>query len=273
MRGVGSACLSALVLCGCVSGSVTTERVVAADATEGQFTLSPFEWDGVVAAGERVSVDNGFGDLRVRSAEGRHAVVSAQIQRFAGDDVDIAVVVKRVGDTLDIRVAEKALVEDTRAHGTIRGSNGQFDGRVDMALLLPHSVPLEAGIAAGLMHLKSYRGPASLRSDSGRILATSPTALQVLSDSGDVKISFVNTHWERAAEISTRSGDIAIVLPKHPDVAIEASTGGELVDQLSVPMMRHRNTGSVTLGDGSGRLIVKSTSGSVLLSQENARLR
>lgn len=267
-------CLAAALVvagAGCATTDTGQKTPIAADATEGTFSLAPYEWEGRVSDGETVAISNPFGDLRVRSSIAGRVVVTGAIQRFAGDDRDIRVVVDDTRGELRIAVEEVDLPAGSAQPRTERGANGRFDGRIDMALLLPHSAVLEAETLDGLLELKSYTGPASLTTRAGRITALTPTAISARSESGAITVRFRATSWDRQARVSTRTGPIVIALPAAADLAVQARTRGELLAPPELPVTRTRDAMSARLGNATAQLSVRSDTGSIALQREPRR--
>lgn len=107
---------------------------------------------------------------------------------------------------------------------------------------------------------------------SGRINVTQAAAERVLLDTGSGAISIELATAPQVLEIDTGSGSVTVTVPEDfgAEVAIETGSGGIDVDFPLTLRRWERNRVVGTIGDGTGRLVIDTGSGSIRLRRRTS---
>lgn len=255
-----------------------------------------FQWSGTLAAGQRLTVKNLAGDVRVEPASGRTASVNAT--RRAGrrgrpEDVEIRRVETAEGVTVCvIYPAQRTRDEGCDTEGRWSSDReDRNDTRVDFTIRLPEGAALAAYTVSGSVTGRGIRGTAEVRSVSGdvRLQDVAAGLVEAQTVSGSVELTDIRADEVVAGTVSgdvefrgeirprghydlkTLSGDVVLVVPAGAGAEITGSTFSgsfssafPIAGEPSGRWMR-RNRISGTIGDGSARIRVESFSGNVAL--------
>ncbi len=242
-----AACAGVLMFTGCASGVPQQDT---------PFRLERFAWQGQLASPAGIVAQNDYGDLRVRVADYDRVVVSAVIQQLGRMREEFAVRVDESGADLVIRV--EALVRDP-------------EGRVDMALLAPAGRVLRVGTAAGLVQVKRYPGTVVVRSEAGSISLLQAGSVDAFTGSGTISAGLTAPPGERLQgpwRFATTSGDIEVRVANGIDAALDARSGGGVVNELGAALRvldgRPEALRGV-LGGGGDALSIESATGRVVV--------
>jgi hypothetical protein len=218
----------------------------AAGPLKQDWRIEPFEWHGSLAAGRVLAVRNPYGDVRARRADGGTTAVYAAMQRHRDDPREWTIAIAESADGLAVEVV---LAGDA----VPAGAADWAPRRVDMTVYVPAGAKLRVETVDGLIEAKRLRGDVEARSVGGEIVVTTTGSVEARSEAGRIRYSFLDPKWVGSARLVTRSGDIALTLPKGANVDLAVQTGGE--------------SSTAVLGAGGSRVAVESESGRVEVQQ------
>lgn len=246
--------------------------------------------------GEGTSVGRFMGSMRRVQISSRgsgldaHADLRIAVPRGQRIDVHLGVgkaEVTNVDGTLRVDVAS-ASVSCTRTRGSLTLDSGSGSLFVENA---EGEVALDTG--SGEVEVSNVRcGHLSVDTGSGSITGSNLQADAIAMDtgSGGIELSGVNASTValdtgsgsvRLAllsdiedlSIDTGSGDVTIFVPPSFGAELEAETGSGGIDtEVPIRLRRHsRDSLRGTLGDGRGRMVVETGSGSIRLASSEGR--
>ena len=242
--------LSALV-------SMALSVCAAAPASAQQPLLRDFRWTGAVPAGSSLSVDNAWGDVRLRAGgTDRRVEVLGSLQPGEEQAVAPDVRVTTEPGVLAVRVVVSPVHQGLRSP------------RADLVLFVPEGVAVAVRTQAGLIEAKGLRGDATLVAERGDILAKGIRgALCARSERGTVTAE-LETASHRSQSLESLTGDLTAYLWEDASVTVEAATSGEISTDftLHVEYLKSQEPNKravAVLGTGEARLHMESKEGRV----------
>lgn len=245
--------LSMIAGCAHTGAGDTAKSDAAGTAGVGEkhFELDHFRWRDDITGAERITATNEWGDLRVRTTHRGPMVASAVIQKIGTTEDEFEVRIERPGGQIDVDVA---------------ALTAKPGGRVDLTLLIPPGLSLEARTLDGLAETK-YAGEIDVQTRGGQIVITSSRAATARSVSGDIIVRLDGTGWHAPLEFETRTGDIVLSLPEDANAELQVHTSGSI--DSGFPADRTTTAAGdeagieATLGGGGPELTIHSESGDV----------
>lgn len=234
----------------------------AQDSSMEDWRIEKFDWSGALGEAGEIVIHNEYGDIRCRSTDGDQVVLVANIQRHK-DDPRRAEIRVEPGERLEIAVDYPP---DAEATGLTREMEKR---RVDVSVLIPHGVRLEAKTKGGLIEAKGLSAPAHADSHTGNIVLKTSAPVAAYTERGTIDVTFSKTSWGEAVRLETLTGDIAVWLPPDASVAVEAATTGELSTDFSIDV-EHRPPNDkkhamAKIGGGEAKLGIETEKGRVKL--------
>jgi hypothetical protein len=278
MKGLATMALVAL----CAGATVASAQNRADDT---------FSWNGRIAAGNTVRINNLAGTINVeRSGSGQVEVTGQKVYR-RGDPADVRFEVVPEGGNVTICAIwyEGRCTENGPKSGNRRDDDDRNnDVSVTFTVRLPAGVKLEASGVSADVNVTGATAGVSANSVSGNVILNDITGdIRVNSVSGDVKVTGASTGAIHAnsvsgdveigvdqltgsgdLEFSTVSGDVEITLPANLDATVEMSTlSGELKSDFPMTMQGETRRRNIEARIGSGGRLLKfhSVSGNVTL--------
>ena len=185
-------------------------------------------------------------------------------QRRAVVSVSVPAVVRLSVNVVDA----SAVISGITGHADVRGVSGD-------STLVGLTGPVRAETVSGNVETQSLTGHLRYNSVSGDLTVVDGAGSGVKADSvsGDMILDLGGRRSDGAGPtnvaLTTVSGEVAVRLPEHADLTVEASTAGGSVssafDELRVSGMCGAYSASGRLGAGGGRLRAQSVSGAVAL--------
>ena len=212
-----------------------------------------------------LTIRNDHGDIRIRSEGDEDFLVAAVVQHQRGVAAPSLAIVPR-GDVLTIETSPGGSGDEESDAGAI-GSAPQ--PRIDVTVMLPAGVRVEATTIGGLVEAKGLTTPATLRSVSGDIRVKSKHPVQADTERGSIVAAFQAVDWTgAAASLTSRTGSIEAWLPAGvASVPLRIETGGRITTDYSIEIEAHedgRTKRARTVTDGTGpRLAIRSINGNV----------
>lgn len=226
---------------------------VAGDGAE----VRGFRWAGTLPGGGVVKVHNHYGDIRARGNEGDRVQLSAMIQRWGGRTAKPVVEVREDRGRIDIEVRYPAAPAP------------ESIGRVDVTVLVPESAALQASTRGGGIQAKRIHSDVKADSEAGEISIATSGHAWAHSKQGRVSVTLKGGPWSRPMEVSSGSGPVRVQVPADADLALYATTAGEIATHLPAGggIAAAENPGAIRiqLGSGGPDLRVHSTSGDIEL--------
>jgi hypothetical protein len=225
-------CMALLVTAFTSSHISGSEEALTADT-------SVHRWAARLAQGERITLDNPFGDIRVRASGDSGLDLSGVVQLLNGE--------KRNPDFRTERRSNALAI-------SVHAPDG-WNGRVDVGVRVPAGSHLDLKTVSGLIEV------------SGNIHVRTGGRVEAYSDSGDILVSMGGTDFEdHAGTIESQAGNIDLWLHPLANIGLYASAGGEL-DIKTGPTIEKTTEGAarLVLGSGAGRLDVSSSQGTVIV--------
>jgi len=221
--------------------------------------ILPFQWVGSVPAGATVTVENLWGDVRLRAGDpGARLEVLGSLQPggTAGEVPEVRVFPE--GSTVTVRVT---------------ASSGEGKGplpRADLVLFVPGKTAVSVRTASGLIEAKGLRGDATLATERGGIIAKGVRG-SVCANSGTGPITAeLETPPGGFQSLESRTGDLTAYLWEDAAVTAEAATSGEISTDFTLQVEYRRSEepnkrAVAVLGAGTARLKLESRQGRVRL--------
>jgi DUF4097 and DUF4098 domain-containing protein YvlB len=235
----------------------------------GSLTVTGSEQPSVKVAGtvdrpEALDVSTGAGAVSIEVAPPSCARLSVRLPRaatLAVETISASVTVSAMTGSVDLESVSGAITADTRGPEldceTISGAI-HARGALQRTRLATVSGSVFADELAGSIELETVSGP--IRVSSGAPL----NALRAESVSGPVTAA-VALHPSAKVELASHSGPIVLAIPSSSQVTVHAETvSGRIVSAFGATGGRELG---VTLGDGSGLLLLETFSGPITLSR------
>lgn len=205
----------------------------------------------VAHAKDRVELNSTSGDLEIIGIDG-----AVLIETTSGD-----VIVREVSGNLDLATTSADLtIADARGALRIKSVSGDIH-------LSRLTGDLTVESTSGDVQADGVQGEVRVTTVSGDVTVSGQTGGCYLTTiSGDIETKIAQLTG--ASALATTSGDIHLFLPEEADAALSIATrGGEIETHLPLALQsvkRHQVEG--TLGRGSHRLEMKSTSGDIAVA-------
>ncbi len=239
---LGTACLLLLL--------ASSPQVWGEDATS-DWTVDNTRWSGALAPSGSVEVINAYGDVRLRGTETGEVEMSAMIQRRVADPVRPEVRIGRRRGRLTIEV-----VYPDPPNGDLR--------RVDIAVIVPAGAPISVRTQDGMIQGRGLANDVDLEALAGDIFLATSGKARVSVGRGNISADLRPSGWGDSPRLATREGDITVTLPADADAEVTVRAPGEIAVPPKARLER-RTAGkaTVTLGDGTHRLTLQTSRGSV----------
>jgi Putative adhesin len=234
-----------------------------------------FRWEGAVASGRWVKLQNINGGVEVVAASGDRVEVTAIKRGRRGDPDEVRIEVTRYG-TNDENVLICAIWGDAtcdesgyRSNRRRNRDHDDNDIEVEFTVRLPRGVNIDVGTVNGSVDVRGVTGEVNASSVNGGVDA--------ISDGGPVTATTVNgsirasmrTLGRGDLEFSTVNGSITVELPEQLDADLRMTTvNGTLSSRdfpLTVTGRFNPQNMRATIGRGGTRLSFTTVNGNVEL--------
>lgn len=210
----------------------------------------------------KIELVNEYGNIRTRGTTDSQLTVISINQHHKKDSSRPKVVLVKDGDRLMLKI-DYPLLDDLEV---LRDAKKR---RVDISVLVPNRSNLNVRTVFGLAEVKGHKAPMSISTISGDIYAKTKSVLNAMSTHGNIHATFKQKSWQEKSSLSSKTGDIRVVLPGSPDMKVFVSTAGMISTDYSIaitdkPGSRHKNA-LVKIGKGGEELAIKSLNGDVVL--------
>ncbi len=242
---------------------------LAADSAPAVPETERRDWVGKIKPGERVEVDNPWGDVQVRfggyvGAVEYHAVV----QPLSAGAARLVIAAAPVAGGLSISV---------RVNGGLLPAGAK--DRVDVTVFIPKGAPLFVRTVRGAIEIRGVKGNVRAETETGEIRIRGVDGLLNTRNGQGATVVML----ERAAKGTKQSfesstGDITVSFDAGAEPLVTASTSGEISTDVSIEIAHHPHqepskTAAAKVGAGDSALSIRSKRGNIHLQQrEDLRL-
>jgi DUF4097 and DUF4098 domain-containing protein YvlB len=232
-----------------------------------------FRWEGAVASGKWVKVQNINGDVEVMPASGNRVEITAIKRNRRGDADNVRIEVKRYGTNEEnvfvCAIWGEATCDENGYHSPKRRhrDNDEDDTEVEFTVRVPRGVNVDVGTVNGSVDVRGATGEVNASSVNGGV--------EAISDGGPVSASTVNGSIRASMrtlgggdlEFSTVNGSITVELPEELNADLRMTTvNGTLSSRdfpLTVTGRFNPQNMRATIGKGGTRLSFSTVNGNV----------
>lgn len=216
--------------------------------------ISSHRWSTRLRVGDGVSLENEYGDLRVRQSGDSGLYYAAMVQKLDGEDRDAEFGTLRRPDNLQIEVKVPS----------------DWNGRVDASARVPAGSVLELRTTSGLIEVRTGDNDVLAVSPAGRFSIRTGGRIEARGETGDMLIIVFGTEYgdDGAGHIETIRGNVELWLQPHANLTLHASAGGGIdIDTGEAEVLIDNADESATLsfGDGDAELRVNTTHGTLVV--------
>ena len=235
-----------------------------------------FRWEGAVASGKWVKLQNINGDVEVTAATGDRVEVTAVKRGKDADPDEVRIEVKRYGtndeNVFICAIWGEATCDENGYRSNRRRRDRDHDDNdieVEFTVRVPRGVNVNVGTVNGSVDVRGVSGEVNASSVNGGVDA--------ISDGGPVTASTVNgsirasmrTLGSGDLEFSTVNGSITVELPERVDADLRMTTVNGTLSSRDFPLtvtgrFSPQNL-RATIGRGGTRLSFSTVNGNVEL--------
>ncbi|HWT07470.1 MAG TPA: hypothetical protein VN224_17015 [Xanthomonadales bacterium] len=226
----------------------------------------PFAYDGSLRPGQKLTVRDINGTVRVRTGDRLSIRANKHSDRDDPNEVAIHVENRTDGIVVCVRYPPDANRGcDDRSSRSSRDSHN--DTAVDFDITVPHGISLDAKSINGAVDAIND-GPTEASSVNGSVRVEGRDVRKAASVNGSVEVHVLD-RVRGTLSAKTVNGSIDVSLPPGSGVSLEARTltGGISADGITVNRPRYGPGASAsgTVGDGALRIEAKTINGSITL--------
>ena len=233
-----------------------------------------FRWEGAVASGKWVKLQNINGDVEVVPATGNRVEITAIKRNRRGDTDDVRIEVKRYGTNEEnvfvCAIWGEATCDENGYHSPRRrhrDHDEDNDTEVEFTVRVPRGVNVDVGTVNGSVDVRGATGEVHASSVNGGV--------EAISEGGPVSASTVNgsirasmrTLGSGGLEFSTLNVSITVELPEDLNADLRMNTvNGTLSSRdfpLTVTGRFNPQNMRATIGKGGTRLSFSTVNGNV----------
>ena len=233
-----------------------------------------FRWEGAVASGKWVKLQNINGDVEVVPASGSRVEITAIKRNRRGDTDDVRIEVKRYGTNEEnvfvCAIWGEATCDENGYHSPKRRNRHNDDDNhteVEFTVHVPRGVNVDVGTVNGSVDVRGATGEVHASSVNGGV--------EAISEGGPVHASTVNGRIRASMrdlgdgdlEFSTVNGSITVELPENLNADLRMTTvNGTLHSRdypLTVTGRFNPQNMRATIGKGGTRLSFTTVNGNV----------
>jgi hypothetical protein len=230
------------------------------------FATVPFAYDGQLRPGQKLTVRDINGTVRVRTGDRLAIRANKHAERGDPNEVQIHVESRSDGVVVCVRYPPDAnRTCDDNSSWSSRGSHN--DTAVDFDITVPHGVGLDAKSVNGAVDAIND-GPTDAASVNGSVRVEGRDVRSAVSVNGSVEVHVLDRN-RGTLSAKTVNGSIDVSVPAGSGVSLDARTvtGGISADGITVDRPRYGPGASAhgTVGDGALHIDVKTVNGSITL--------
>ena len=226
----------------------------------------PFAYDGQLRAGQKLTIRDVNGTVRVRT--GDRLAIRANKHADRGDPNEVKIHVENRSDGIVVCVRYPPNAARACDDGTSWSSGESHnDTAVDFDITVPHGITLDAKSVNGAVDAIND-GPTEVSSVNGSVRVEGREVRKAASVNGSVEVHVLD-RVRGTLDAKTVNGSIDVSLPPGSGVILAARTltGAINADGITVERKRYGPGASAhgTLGDGALRIEAKTVNGSITL--------
>ena len=230
------------------------------------FATVPFSYDGALRPGQKLTVRDVNGTVRVRT--GDRLAIRANKHSDRSDPNEVAIRVENRADGVVVCVRYPPDVNRACDDDRSRSSRGSHnDTAVDFDITVPHGIALDAKSVNGSVDAIND-GPTEAASVNGSVRVEGRDVRSAASVNGSVEVHVLD-RVRGTLSAKTVNGSIDVSIPSGSGVTLEARTvtGRITADGITVNRPRYGPGASAngTVGDGALRIDAKTINGSIAL--------
>ena len=232
-----------------------------------------FRWEGAVASGKWIKLQNINGDVEVMPASGNRVEVTAIKRNRRGDTDDVRIEVKRYGTNEEnvfiCAIWGEATCDENGYNSPKRrrGHDDDNDTEVEFTVRVPRGVNVDVGTVNGSVDVRGATGEVNASSVNGGV--------EAISDGGPVTASTVNGSIRASMrslgsgelEFSTVNGSITVELPEELNADLRMTTVNGTLSSRDFPLTVSGRFSPqnlrATIGKGGTRLSFTTVNGNV----------
>ncbi len=220
------------------------------------------EWTFELKEAKSVSLDNTWGDIRVRTLDKNEAYLLINAQRHKDDprEMEVKVVEEEGRLTLKLHYPEGGVEEIPEAWSK---------RRIDATLMIPAATEANLKTDKGLLEARGLSGAVEAESSRGEIRMRAKGAVRATNEHGRIYIQYLKTGWDRPSALETVTGNIRVEFPQGGRAEVDLETRGEITTDYSIAMDREDGKqlkkGKVSVAEGGNTLSLKSNRGAIAL--------
>lgn len=233
----------------------------AADAEPAGPVTERRDWVGKIKAGERVEIENPWGDVRVRFGGFEGAVeYHAVLQPLSPGPARLAIDAAPVAGGLRI---------STRVEGGTLPAGAK--DRVDLTVFVPKGAPLSVRTLRGAIEIRGVKSDVSALTDSGEISIRGVDGLVNTRNQRGATVVMLDRPAAHAKQsFESLTGDITLSFDAAAEPLITAATSGEISTDVSVTIVHrpHEEPSKIAtarVGAGNSAVAVHSKRGNIHL--------
>ena len=229
-------------------------------------TAVPFAYDGSLRPGQKLTIRDINGTVRVRTGDRLAIRANKHAERGDPNEVQIHVENRSGGIVVCVRYPPNAARAcDDESSWSSRGTHN--DTVVDFDITVPHGITLDAKSVNGAVDAIND-GPTEVSSVNGSVRVEGRDVRKAASVNGSVEVHVLD-RVRGTLDAKTVNGSIDVSLPPGSGVSLAARTltGGISADGITVERRRYGPGASAhgTLGDGALHVDAKTVNGSITL--------
>mgnify|MGYP003575445004 CR=1 FL=1 len=233
-----------------------------------------FRWEGAVASGKWVKLQNINGDVEVMPASGNRVEITAIKRNRRGDTDDVRIEVKRYGTNEEnvfvCAIWGEATCDENGYNSPKRRNRGHDDDNnteVEFTVRVPRGVNVDVGTVNGSVDVRGATGEVHASSVNGGVEATSEGGpVHASTVNGSIRAS-MRELGDGELEFSTVNGSITVELPENLNADLRMNTvNGTLSSRdfpLTVTGRFSPHNLRATIGKGGTRLSFSTVNGNV----------
>jgi hypothetical protein len=259
-----------------LAGAVVVPISLHAQDRDRERETNAFQWSGRIPAGSWLRLRNINGRINVVAASSETAEVTADKTWRRGDPEQVRIEMVRDGDNVTICAIWHENVrcdaEGYRGSGRSERSN---DVAVEFTVRLPRGVHAELHTVNGGLAVEGATGQVEARTVNGGINVTSSAGpVSARTTNGSITATMGTNRVENDLSFQTVNGSITLTLPQSINAQLEMRTvNGSLSSDFPITISGRIRPRAInaTLGDGGGRLEVRTVNGSIRIRRAGDR--
>ena len=254
--------------------AATAARAQDDDGRDARTERNAFTWAGQIPAGRWLYVKNVNGPIRVERASGDRVEVTADRTTRRGDPRAVRFEARRAGDGQSMVVCaiwnDRTCDEDGYHGGRDRGwSDRRDEVSVAFTVRVPEGVRLDVNTVNGGLEIRGASSEVVARTTNGPVRAESSGGpVSARTTNGPVFARMTTVGAARDLDFATTNGSVVVEMPDNLGAEVSMSTTNGSVSTEFPATVQGRvdpRRLTVTLGDGSRRVRLRTTNGNVEL--------